>query len=166
LFLETLAMATSSAECFTHALCSAAHDGGVDRLVAEIWAGEVVTELITQYSHDPVEVRSRVVHILDMLVTGYAPDVVNQSPVDLARNQHEQDALFLTESERMNAQVAPETLDASAVLGVQQTESNDHCPNERCESTNVSKELRQVRGGDEGMTVFYSCDECGKVWRI
>ena len=35
-----------------------------------------------------------------------------------------------------------------------------------CGSDNVYSESRQTRSGDEAMTIFYTCLNCGKKWKV
>lgn len=39
------------------------------------------------------------------------------------------------------------------------------CRNKECKSTDVQVNQRQIRGGDEPMTSFFTCNACGKKWR-
>ena len=34
----------------------------------------------------------------------------------------------------------------------------------RCKSVNVKSVARQIRSSDEGMSVFYTCQDCGNEW--
>lgn len=45
-----------------------------------------------------------------------------------------------------------------------QTEALSNVPCEKCGETHVRYSAVQLRGADEGSTIFYTCGDCGHKW--
>lgn len=133
------------------------------------YSKRLVTSLVRRFEHNPLEIRSRYINLVRFI-----SDLPNplefcqaQEPEFWATENVEKEFLFNQERQRILREEGledPKHNDDLNVLGESMMEGMETCS--KCGSSDINKTLDQTRGGDEGMTVKYHCQDCNERWKV
>lgn len=102
------------------------------------------------------------------LMSRYTPsELVVLTEVEL-NPQVREARLYQAEQHRLYQQILTQGVTVEEDDEEQDTTSTEHTTRcGKCHNTqNISINLRQLRGADEPMSVFYTCNQCGHHWRV